>query len=77
MTTDPFTAFEFDADDAGRVLDEALVGADDGELSLRPNDIVVVDSSGDGGADGWLSGHIEGADDMRPRLFPGNYVAPA
>ena len=35
MTTDPFTAFEFDADDAGRVLDEALVGADDGELFLE------------------------------------------
>lgn len=35
MTTDPFSAFEFDADDAGRVLDEALVGADDGELFLE------------------------------------------
>jgi len=35
MTTDPFAAFEFDAEDAGRVLDEALVGADDGELFLE------------------------------------------
>jgi TldD protein len=35
MTTDPFAAFEFDADDAGRVLAEHLTGADDGELFLE------------------------------------------
>lgn len=35
MTTDPFAAFEFDAEDASRVLAENLVGADDGELFLE------------------------------------------
>lgn len=35
MTTDPFSAFEFDADDASRVLAEHLTGADDGELFLE------------------------------------------
>ncbi len=35
MTTDPFSAFEFDAEDAGRVLAEHLTGADDGELFLE------------------------------------------
>ena len=35
MTTDAFAAFEFDAADAARVLDQALAGADDGELFLE------------------------------------------
>lgn len=35
MTTDPFSAFDFDADQAGQVLDQALIGADDGELFLE------------------------------------------
>lgn len=35
MTIDAFAAFEFDAADAGRVLDQALAGADDGELFLE------------------------------------------
>ncbi|KAA5803733.1 metalloprotease TldD [Alkalicaulis satelles] len=35
MSTDPFAAFAFDAADAGRVLDAALAGADDGELFLE------------------------------------------
>ena len=35
MTTDPFAAFEFDLEDAGRVLAEHLAGADDGELFLE------------------------------------------
>jgi hypothetical protein len=35
MTTDPFSAFEFDADDAGRVLMRRWSGADDGELFLE------------------------------------------
>ncbi len=32
---DPFAAFEFDAEDAARVLGESLAGADDGELFLE------------------------------------------
>jgi len=35
MTADPFAAFDFDAEDAARVLDDALTGADDGELFLE------------------------------------------
>ncbi|PWE17664.1 metalloprotease TldD [Marinicauda salina] len=35
MTADPFAAFEFDADDAVRVLGDSLLGADDGELFLE------------------------------------------
>ncbi|MGX6648105.1 metalloprotease TldD [Maricaulaceae bacterium MS644] len=35
MTADPFASFEFDAEDAARVLDASLTGADDGELFLE------------------------------------------
>ncbi|MEQ8434063.1 MAG: metalloprotease TldD [Oceanicaulis sp.] len=35
MTADPFASFEFDAGDAGRVLESCLAGADDGELFLE------------------------------------------
>lgn len=35
MTADPFASFEFDAEDAGRVLESRLAGADDGELFLE------------------------------------------
>jgi len=35
MTADPFASFEFDAEDAARVLDSCLAGADDGELFLE------------------------------------------
>lgn len=35
MTTDPFSAFEFDAEDAISVLGESLRGADDGELFIE------------------------------------------
>ncbi|MFP4520040.1 MAG: metalloprotease TldD [Oceanicaulis sp.] len=35
MTADPFASFEFDAEDAARVLESALAGADDGELFLE------------------------------------------
>ena len=35
MTADPFAAFEFDAEDAARVLEACLAGADDGELFIE------------------------------------------
>ncbi len=35
MSADPFAAFEFGPDDAARVMADALVGADDGELFLE------------------------------------------
>lgn len=35
MTADPFASFEFDAEDAARVLESSLSGADDGELFLE------------------------------------------
>ncbi|MGJ3232803.1 MAG: metalloprotease TldD [Oceanicaulis sp.] len=35
MTADPFASFEFDAEDAARVLETCLHGADDGELFLE------------------------------------------
>ena len=35
MTADPFASFDFDAEDAARVLESSLSGADDGELFLE------------------------------------------
>jgi TldD protein len=35
MTADPFASFDFDAEDAARVLEASLAGADDGELFLE------------------------------------------
>ncbi|MFW6413472.1 MAG: TldD/PmbA family protein, partial [Oceanicaulis sp.] len=35
MTADPFASFDFDAEDAARVLDACLAGADDGELFVE------------------------------------------